>query len=147
MAIRQLINGKCYDWSSVDVNISGSDNIEVSEISYDDEQDAELTYGKGGKPRGWGTGNKKNTVKMTMLREDFNEMTRLAKRLGYSNFYDFVIPKITVSYADDGADTCTDVIKNFKPTKRSFKAANGDKTMSVSVEGFALDIKINGMSA
>lgn len=147
MANKQLINGKCYDWSSVDVYITGSSSIELTEISYDDEQDAEPVYGSGGSIRGYGTGNKKNSVKMTMLREDFNELCRGAKKQGYRNFYDYVIPKITVSYADEGADTCTDVIKDFKPTKRSFKAANGDKSLSVNVEGFAMDIKINGMGA
>lgn len=147
MARRQLINGKCYGWSSIDINISGGDNIELTEISYDDEQDAEPIYGKGGKPRGYGTGNKKNSVKMTMMREDFNELCRIARKQGCTQFYDYVIPKITVSYADDGADTCVDVIKDFKPTKRSFKAANGDKSMSVSLDGFAMDIKINGMSS
>ena len=46
---QQLINGKCYDWSSVDINVSGMDSIELQEISYDDEQELEVIYRKGGK--------------------------------------------------------------------------------------------------
>ena len=49
---KQLINGKCYDWSSVTINVSGMDSIELQEISYDDEQELEAIYGKGGKNRG-----------------------------------------------------------------------------------------------
>ena len=147
MAKQQLINGKVYDWSSVTITASGMENMEPTEISYDDEQEVEFIYGKGGSPRGYGTGNKKNSVKLTMLREDFNEMCRVIKAKGYKKFYSYVIPKIVVSYADDGADTCTDVLTNVKISKRSFKAAQGDKSLSVSLDGQAMSIKINDLEA
>lgn len=144
----QLINGKCYDWSSVTVNMSNMASIELQEISYDDEQELEVIYGKGGKIRGYGTGNQKNSVKLSMLREDFNEMCRVIKANGCSNFYQYVIPKITVSYADEGAQTSTDVLTNVKISKRSFKAAQGDKSMKVDLDGMAIGgIKINGLKA
>lgn len=146
--MRQLINGKAYDWSSVSFKVSGMENIEPVDISYDDEQDAELIYRKGGKPSGYGTGNKKNSVKISLLREDFNEMCRAIKKAGYSRFYDYVIPKITVSYADEGAETCTDTLTQVKFNKRSFKAANGDKSIKVDLDGFCVGgIKINGLEA
>lgn len=44
-----------------------------------------------------------------MLREDFNEMCRVIQSKGYKNFYKYVIPKIVVNYADEGASTCTDM--------------------------------------
>lgn len=148
MANRQLVNGKVYDWSSVTISTSGMDSIEPTEISYDDECESEPIYGKGGNIRGYGTGNKKNSVKLSMLREDFNEMCRVIKRQGYSNFYDYVIPKIVVSYADEGASTCTDVLSKIVISKRSFKAAQGDKSMKVDLDGMAMGgIKINGLGA
>ena len=52
MANTQLVNGKVYDWSSVTISTSGMENIEPTEISYDDEQESEAVYGKGGKIRG-----------------------------------------------------------------------------------------------
>ncbi len=144
----QLINGKVYDWSSVTINVSGMESIELQEVSYDDEQEFDPVYGKGGKIRGYGTGNQKNSVKLSMLREDFNEMTRVIKAKGYSSFYKYTIPKITVSYADDGAATSTDVLTNVKISKRSFKAAQGDKSMKVDLDGMAVGgIKINGLGA
>lgn len=144
----QLINGKCYDWSSVTINVSGMDSIELQEISYDDEQELEAIYGKGGKIRGFGTGNQKNSVKLSMLREDFNEMIRVIKSKGYTSFYKYVIPKITVSYADEGCATTTDTLTNVKFSKRSLKAAQGDKSMKVDLDGMAMGgIKLNGLGA
>lgn len=145
---RQLINGKCYDWSSVTIDISGMDSIELQEISYDDEQELEVVYGKGGKIRGYGTGNQKNSVKLSMAREDFNEMIRVIMSKGYRSFYKYIIPKIVVSYADEGTQTTTDVLTKVKLSKRSLKAAQGDKTMKVDLDGVAIGgIKMNGLGA
>lgn len=145
---RQLINGKCYDWSSVTIDISGMDSIELQEISYDDEQELEVVYGKGGKIRGYGTGNQKNSVKLSMAREDFNEMIRVIMSKGYRSFYKYIIPKIVVSYADEGAPTTTDVLTKVKLSKRSLKAAQGDKTMKADLDGVTIGgIKINGLGA
>lgn len=148
MAVKQLINGKVYDWSSVTINASGMENMEPTEISYDDEQENDPIYGKGGRIRGYGTGNQKNSVKLSMLREDFNEMCRVIKSKGYKNYYKYVIPKIIVNYADEGAATCTDVLTNVVLSKRSFKAAQGDKSMKVDLDGFAVGgIRINDLDA
>ena len=60
----------------------------------------------------------------------------------------YVIPKIVVNYADEGAATCTDVLTNIVLSKRSFKAAQGDKSMKVDLDGIAMGgIKINGLDA
>lgn len=59
-----------------------------------------------------------------------------------------MIPKITVSYADDGVATTTDVLTNVKFSKRSLKAAQGDKSMKVDLDGMAMGgIKLNGLGA
>jgi len=148
MANKQLINGKVYDWSSVTIDASGMENMEPVEISYDDEQESEPIYGKGGNIRGYGTGNKKNSVKLSMLREDFNEMCRVIISKGGKNFYKYVIPKITISYADSGVTTSTDILTNVVFSKRSFKAAQGDKSMKVDLDGMAMGgIKVNGLDS
>ena len=145
---KQLVNGKVYDWSSTTINMTGMDSIELLEISYDDEQELDLIYGKGGKIRGYGTGNQKNSVKLSMLREDFNEMVRVAKKKGLKSFYALTIPKITVNYADEGAPTTTDVLTMVKFSKRALKAAQGDKSMKVDLDGVAVGgIKLNGLEA
>lgn len=132
MANKQLINGKVYDWSSVTITASGMENMEPMEISYDDEQESEPIYGRGGKIRGYGTGNQKNSVKLSLLREDFNEMCRVIQSKGYKNFYKYVIPKIVVNYADEGASTCTDVLT--KPYTSSTKTSDTSYEYTIKLE-------------
>ena len=82
-----LINGKSYDWSSIDFHMTDMNNVQIQEVDYGDEQGLDPVYGKGGKIRGYGTGNQKNTFKITVLREDYNEMCRVIKASGCKHFY------------------------------------------------------------
>ena len=142
-----LINGKVYDWSDIDIGIDGLENMEVQEISYDDGEEDEPIYGKGGRQRGYGTGNYSATVKITLLREDYDALCRFIKKKG-KRFFRYVIPKITVSFANEDSGITTDVLKNVKFNKRSFKQAQGDKSNTVSLDGSAFKgIKSNGLDA
>ena len=67
------VNGKAYDWGDVDVKLPGL-VLEVQEISYDDELEQEEVYGKGNKPRGYGTGNYKASGKISLLRDDYDQL-------------------------------------------------------------------------
>lgn len=136
MARKQWINGKAYDWSSVTINLSGCTGIEPVGIDYGDKIEKEPIYGKGGNIRGFGTGNKSNDVKLTLQREDYDILQDAYTSSG--TFGKVVIPKITVSYADTGATTVTDVLTNVTFTERSFKAARGDKELTVELSGFAI---------
>ena len=141
-----LINGKCYDWNSITINVSGMEDIEITSISYGDKQEHEGIYGKRGRYRGFGTGNESNTVSVEMLREDFNELLRVIGKKGYKRMYDYVIPKITVSYADEGAKTTTDVLTDVKLGSRDTNPKQGDKSVTVKMDGVAYGgITWNGM--
>lgn len=147
MAKKQLINGKVYDWSDITINADGLENMEVQEISYDDGEEDEVIYGKGGRGRGYGTGNYSATVKITLLREDYNELCRIIKRSG-KRFYRYVIAKITVSFANEDSGITTDVLSKVKFNKRSFKSAQGDKSNTVSIDGTVIKgIKSNGLDS
>lgn len=126
------INGKAYDWADVDVQIPGL-AIEVQEITYDDERETEETYGKGSMPRGYGTGNYKASGKITLLRDDYDDLLAYCKTKKLS-FYNLEIPSIVVSYANEGARTKIDELKKVKFTKRSNKAAQGDKSLTVDID-------------
>ncbi len=67
------VNGKAYDWGDVDVKLPGL-VLDVQEISYDDEQDMEEVYGRGNKPRGFGTGNYKASGKISLLCDDYDAL-------------------------------------------------------------------------
>lgn len=127
-----IVNGKAYDWGSVDTKVPGMDLV-AQEISYDDEMETEEVYGKGGKPRGYGTGNYKASGKLTMLRDDYNDLLDWCKAKGVP-FYKTEIPTLVVSYANTGQRTRMDVLKKVKFTKRSHKAAQGDKSLTVDID-------------
>ncbi|SKC68268.1 hypothetical protein [Maledivibacter halophilus] len=132
------VNGKRYDWSDVDIHLTGL-NIELLEISYDDELEKELQYGKGSKPKGYGTGNYKPTAKISLSREEFNILLAYCNKKKIS-LYMLEIPKIVVSYANDNYPTQTDVLPQVSITKTSNKAAQGDKSLKVD-----LDLLVSGV--
>lgn len=126
------VNGKAYDWGDVDTKMPGL-NLVTQEISYDDEQEAEETYGKGKMPRGYGEGNYKASGKISMLRDDYDDVIDYCKSKGIP-FFDLVIPALVVSYANEGDRTRIDELRMVKFTKRSNKAAQGDKNLKVDID-------------
>lgn len=97
-------------------------------------------------PRGYGTGNKKYTIKLSMLREDYNVLLAYCKRRG-KRLSTLRIPKITVSYANEDQATTTDVLRGIILNKHGFSAKQGDKSLSVSLDGFMYKApKLNGVT-
>jgi hypothetical protein len=126
------VNGKAYSWGDVDVKIPGL-VLTVQEISYDDEQEMEEQYGKGNKPRGYGVGNYKASGKLSLLRDDYDDLLAYCKAKK-TPFYNLDIPSIVVSYANEGDRTRIDELKRVKMVKRSNKAAQGDKSLTVDID-------------
>ena len=131
------VNGKNYDWGDVDVKLPGLDLV-VQEISYDDEQDMEESYGYGHRPRGYGTGNYKASGKLSLLRDDYEGFLDWCKSQG-KTFYGLTIPSIVVSYANVGEKTHMDELKKVKLVKRAHKAAQGDKSLKVDIDMMIVD--------
>lgn len=126
------VNGKAYDWGDVDVKVPGL-VLNVQEISYDDELEMEEVYGRGNKPRGYGTGNYKASGKISMLRDDYDDFLAWCKAKGVP-FYKVDIPSVVVSYANESERTRIDELKKVKISKRSNKAAQGDKKLTVDLD-------------
>ncbi|EHO35313.1 hypothetical protein HMPREF0995_00597 [Lachnospiraceae bacterium 7_1_58FAA] len=126
------VNGKAYGWGDVDIKLPGL-TPEVQEVSYDDENDVEEVYGRGGKPRGYGEGNYKASGKLTMLRDDYEELLSYCKSKGVA-FYKLELASVVVSYANEGEKTHIDELKKVRFTKRSNKAAQGDKSLTVDLD-------------
>ncbi len=127
-----IVNGKCYDWGDVDVKIPGMP-FEPQEISYDDELEKEEAYGYGHKPRGYGRGNYKASGKVSLLRDDYQALLDYCKAQGVK-FYEMELPSVVVSYADSDGQIKQDELKKVHFTKRSHKAAQGDKSLKVDID-------------
>lgn len=126
------VNGKAYSWGDVDLKLPGL-SIEIQEISYDDELEKEVVYGRGGKPRGYGRGNYKTSGKVTMLRDDYDALLDYCKQHNIA-FFELEFPAAIVSYANEGDVTRQDVLNKVSFTKRSNKAAQGDKSLKVDLD-------------
>lgn len=126
------VNGRSYSWGDVDLGIPGL-NLQIQSIDYEDELEKEEVYGKGQKPRGYGEGNYKASGKVTLLRDDYDGLLDYCKRTG-TPLYRLLFGKVTVSYANDGDRTRTDVLNKVTITKNSHKAAQGDKSLSVDLD-------------
>ena len=141
-----IVNGKVYDWSSVTISFPDFD-VELQEISYDDELEKEVSYGKGQKPRGFGTGNYKAEGKMSLLRDDYDDLLEYLKKKS-TPIYKAVIPKVVVAYANDGQKTKVDTLRDVTFTKTSNKAAQGDKSLKVDKDFLIVGgINRNGVEA
>ena len=127
-----MINGRGYSWESVTVSFPEFD-LQVQSIDYDDELEKELKYGTGNTPRGYGTGNYKANAKVTLLREDYDDLLDYCKSKGIPLFR-LEIPKIIVSYANDDDVTRTDVINKVSIAKIADKPKQGDKSMTVDLD-------------
>ncbi|GAA6428447.1 hypothetical protein [Dielma fastidiosa] len=127
-----MINGRGYSWESVTVSLPGLE-MQVQSIDYDDELEKELKYGTGNTPRGYGTGNYKGNSKITVLREDFDDLLDYCKSKSIPLFR-LEIPKIIVSYANDDDVTRTDVINKVSIAKIADKPKQGDKSMTVDLD-------------
>lgn len=126
------VNGKTYSWGDVELRLPGI-VTEVQEISYDDELEKEVVYGMGSRPRGYGRGNYKANGKITLLRDDYDDIVDYCKKNGIS-LYELEFPKIIVSYAKGNGKTVTDILNRVSLTKSSTKAAQGDKSFTVDFD-------------
>ena len=68
-----------------------------------------------------------------MLRDDYDDLLAYCNQKGVP-FYKMELPSIIVSYANEGARTKIDELKKVKFSKRSNKAAQGDKSLTVDVD-------------
>lgn len=141
-----IVNGKAYDWSEVDLHIPGL-NIEVQEISYEDELEKEVVYGMGSKPRGYGQGNYKVSGKISLLRDDYDDLVAYCQSTG-TPFYKLVIEKIVVSYGNENRPITTDVLTKITLTKRTGGGKQGDKNLIVDLDMLIFgELTANGLKS
>jgi hypothetical protein len=129
------INGRLYDWESVEIKLPSGTAVGVAEISYNDEKGLEARYGKGAKARGYGRKNYKASGSMTLDRDEFE---KLKAALG-DNVYGNKPFSIVVSYGTDDQPTVTDTLPDVLITKTD---SSNTKQDSENVSQMKLDFTI-----
>lgn len=139
------VNGRLYDWASVEVQLPSGSTVGLTEISYNDEMGREPRYGKGQTVRGFGNKNYKATGSISM---DRDEAERLRVGLGGSVYTDAPFD-IVASYAPEGQPVITDTLPQCLITKTDTSAKQDDDNTGVIKHDITIlsPIKWNGVPA
>ena len=117
------INGRTYDWESIEITGPGGRIVGAQNVSYKDNAKTENVYGLGRYPLGRSKGNYEATGSLEMLRKDGDALIGAlgADYLGKADF------TVTVSYANDGGDVATDTLVKAVVTDQDLGMGQGDK--------------------
>lgn len=127
-------NGRNYGWESVTIALPHGTLVAVSKIEYSDEKEFKPVYGKGGKPRAYGSGNYKAEGKLTLQREAFERLLECCQAQGIKEFYGLPPFPIVVSYANADRPLVTDVLQQCKFTKTASSADQGKEQIEVELD-------------
>ena len=139
------VNGRKYSWQDIVVHLPYGEVIDVKDISYDENVEKEVLYGRVGKAVGYGIKNQASNGKITLRRE---ELDKWEKHEGKSVLRIPLFP-ITVSYGADEQPTVTDELRQCTITnKGGMGAAQGDGEVTVDLDILILGgILYNGVEA
>lgn len=127
--LKTLINkfGKMAGWNSVSVTMLGRTIEGITQLAYNDSQETENAYGRGGKPIGRAVGNYTATASITLYKE---EVIALQLAIGpRKNIMDIEPFDISVLYEYQGM-IYKDVIRNCQFTNNGVDVKQNDKTIA-----------------
>ncbi len=141
------INGRYYDWSSIEITLEGmSKDIasEIVEISYEEKDDIKHRFGKGRKPKGYSIGNSEFTGKIVFNNEGFDAFMEIVKSQGYEHPIQLPPVNINIHYLnDEGTRTITDVLEDVKFHSPKKSPKQGDTELTTEMELLIMNIKYN----
>ena len=129
-------NGKAYDSADVKVQINGAP-IEVSKLTYGNEQDHQLNYSLGENPTSWSRGKKKPSASMGVAMHDITPL-EVASGGSILNIKPFII---TVEFVNEYNVIVVDrVLAKFQSEGRD---VTGDMGLEKQYDLFAMDVALN----
>lgn len=143
-----MIQGKYFSWEDLNVVFPYGRSWSLQEASWDDEKGIEAIYGIGSKPIAYARDNWKGSGKVTMLTEEYLLLIDYANAQGSkSGIYGIKPFDIILNFANDDESPHTIVLSQVVFTKKSRKASQGDKKLTVDLDIEILgDIKETGAS-
>ena len=135
------INGRSFDWESIEVQGPGGLIVGAQSVSYKDSAKTENVYGKGRDVKGRSRGNYEASGTLEMLRSDFDELVGSlgADFMGKADF------TVVVSGANDEGYSFTDILKECVITGNDFTGSQGDAKMPGKCEMNIKKILWNGV--
>jgi len=126
MAKPALINGKAYDWSSVNVLIGGIPVIGLSAINYKESQDIEDNLGAGNLPvsRGHGAITSEGSIGLHMEELEALQGASPTGRVQDLDYFDIVVTYL------NGAKTVTHTLQACTITENAREIQAGDKNVT-----------------
>lgn len=119
-----MINGRVFDWESLQIATVWGAGIQLQAISYSSESAAELAHGRGRAARGYARGNLVQSGSIDLTFESFNLLTVYAlANGGIMNLKPF---PIIVMYANADQLPNVDTLRSCIITKVETSAAQND---------------------
>lgn len=130
--------GEVYSAGDVNVNISGMNDVNPSNIEYGHNYPHEYQRGIKREPRGWRMGNKEMEGKVTLPLDVVSEIEKIVPGGDIAKIRPF---PIIVNFANHENEMITDII-TAKFTSNGRTVSN-DSELEKELELFVLDIKYN----
>jgi hypothetical protein len=139
-------NSRECEFADIKIGFLGREWTALREISYDYEQEKELIYGQGNKPRSVQRGNVKTTGKLVLLKSEVDEMNDAAVAAGWKNLVHIPgrLINITVVFQkDDGDPIRTARLIAVEFSKFGDGMKQGDKFKEVELPFLYLDLQLS----
>lgn len=140
-----LINGKRYSFSSIDFRIGFISVLGISEISYSSSIEPGVVRGTHPQILGYTKGEYSCEASISIYKEEWNEAIAPLALLGGGGILEAIIPAITVTYAEQGNATWTDVLIGCRISSIEDSVSSGTDPATVTVSLMPLYIEYNGV--
>lgn len=135
------INGKAYDWTSVNVAIGTSLFYGITNITFSEKQDVKPIYNDGIFPIGYGYGKISVGISITI---EMEELRILLMASNEESIYNLPPLPLTIAFIDDFDDMntipFTYIINNVKFTSSSSNMSQNSSNTYVTLTGIASNV-------
>ena len=131
-----LINGKAYDHTQLEIRLLGGQVFGVQNINYQQEQEKENNFGVGNNPVSRGKGAKNTSVSIEL---SMNDVEAIRDSVATRNLLDIPAFDINITFLNEQR-VVNHVIKNAEFVNDGVESSVGDKDITRSFDLVASDI-------
>lgn len=135
------INGNRYGWSSIEIGVAGNITLGVKDINYENALEPGEVRGTKSYKLGRTRGELKSTASLTMYKLEWLQMIR-----NFGPGYMEYVFDVTVSYADTGQPTTTDIIVGCRIKKHADEPKQGSEPATVKIDLDVFYVEEDGMA-